>query len=69
MSLMWMPAQTTVPPRASAFRASGTSPPTGANTIAASSGSGGGSSEAPAQTAPSSSANACAAASPARVKA
>ena len=41
MSLMWMPAQTTVPPGASARSAAGTSAPTGAKMIAASSGSGG----------------------------
>ena len=38
---MWMPAQTTVPPLASARSAAGTSAPTGAKMIAASSGSGG----------------------------
>ena len=69
MSLMWIRRTPTVPPLASAFSASGTSPPTGAKMIAASSACGGCSSEAPAHTAPSSSANACAAVSPARVKA
>ena len=49
------------PARPSARSAAGTSAPTGAKMIAASSGSGGGSSEPPAQTAPSSRANACAA--------
>ena len=49
--------------------AAGTSSPTGAKMIAASSGSGGRSSEPPAQTAPSSRANVLAAASPGRVKA
>ena len=53
MSLMWMPAQTTRPPLRTARSAAGTSAPTGAKMIAASSGSGGGSSESPAQTAPS----------------
>ena len=42
MSLMWMPAQTTVPPLALARSAAGTSAPTGAKMIAASSSSGGG---------------------------
>ena len=41
MSLMWMPAQTTIPPGRTAFSVVGTSDPTGANRIAASSGSGG----------------------------
>jgi hypothetical protein len=36
MSLMWMPAQTTVPPLATAASAAGTSAPAGAKTIAAS---------------------------------
>ena len=40
MSLMWMPAQTTTPPGAVARSAAGTSAPTGAKMIAASSGSG-----------------------------
>uniref|UniRef100_A0A0U1PBP6 Uncharacterized protein n=1 Tax=Mizugakiibacter sediminis TaxID=1475481 RepID=A0A0U1PBP6_9GAMM len=47
MSLMWMPAQTTVPPLAVAASAAGTSAPSGANRIAASSGSGGAASDAP----------------------
>lgn len=66
---MWMPAQTTVPPRASTFSADGTSSPAGAKTIAASSSSGGASPEAPAHSAPSSRANAWPSVSPARVKA
>ena len=37
---MWMPAQTTVPPRSTARSAAGTSGPTGAKMIAASSNSG-----------------------------
>ena len=41
MSLMWMPAQTTEPPLTSTRRAAGTSAPTGAKRIAASSVSGG----------------------------
>ena len=41
MSLMWMPPHTTVPPRATARSASGTSAPTGAKMIAASSSTGG----------------------------
>ena len=41
MSLMWMPPQTTRPPLRTARSAAGTSAPTGANRIAASSGSGG----------------------------
>ena len=44
---MWMPAHTTVPPLASARSAIGTSAPTGAKTIAASSGSGGAAPDAP----------------------
>ena len=66
---MWMPPQTTRPPFLTALSASGTSAPTGAKMIAASSGSGGISSEPPAQTAPSDLANACAAVSPLRVNA
>ena len=38
---MWMPAQTTVPPRSTARSAAGTNGPTGAKMIAASSISGG----------------------------
>src|SRR5262249_15155753 len=41
MSDMWMPPQTTRPPFFTAFSARGTSGPTGAKIIAASSGSGG----------------------------
>ena len=58
MSLMWIPAQTTEPPFATAASAAGTSSPTGAKMIAASSSSGG--APAPAHSAPSSRANACA---------
>ncbi len=54
---------------ATAFSAAGTSAPTGAKMIAASSGSGGVSSEPPAHAAPSSRAKSCAAVSPGRVKA
>ena len=54
MSLMWIPAHTTVPPFATAPSASGTSAPTGAKMIAASSSSGGVWSVSPAHTAPSS---------------
>src|SRR5215510_8448100 len=63
-----MPPQTTRPPFFTALSASGTSAPTGAKMMAASSGSGGTSSEPPAQTAPSDFARPCAAASPARVE-
>src|SRR3954462_9847420 len=52
MSLMWIPAQTTVAPLALARSATGTSSPTGAKTTAASIGSGGGSATAPAPSAP-----------------
>ena len=69
MSLMWMPAQTTVPPLRDGRSAAGTSAPTGAKMIAASSCAGGASSDPPAQTAPSARAKACAGASPGRVKA
>ena len=69
MSDMWMPPQTTRPPFFTALSAAGTSAPTGAKMIAASSGSGGVSSEPPAQTAPSERAKSCAAVSPLRVKA
>ncbi len=65
---MWMPAQTTAPPGASARSATVTSSPTGAKMIAASSSSGR-SSEPPAHSAPSSRANACVAVSPGRVNA
>src|SRR5205823_2990830 len=64
MSLMWIPPHTTVPPEATARSATGTSEPTGAKMMTASSGSGGRSSELPAHSAPSSSANCCAARSP-----
>ena len=69
MSLMWMPAQTTVPPFAVARSAAGTCSPTGANRIAASSSSGAGPAASPAHSAPSSRANRCASSSPARVNA
>ena len=69
MSLMWIPAQTTEPPFSTARRATGTSSPTGAKMIAASSGSGGSSPDAPAHSAPSERANACPSASPSRVNA
>ncbi len=69
MSLMWMPAQTTVPPGATAWSATGTSAPTGAKMMAASSGSGGASPDEPAQAAPSSRAKRAASRSPGRVKA
>ena len=58
MSDMWIPAQTTVPPFATARSAAGTSSPAGAKMIAASSSSGGG--PPPAHSAPSERANACA---------
>ena len=66
---MWIPAQTTVPPGPTWDRASGTSRPTGAKMIAASSGTGGGSVDAPAHRHPSRRANCCAAASPGEVNA
>ena len=53
MSLMWMPPQTTTPPLRTARSAAGTSAPTGAKMIAASSARGGVASEPPAHTAPS----------------
>ena len=60
MSLMWMPPHTTRPALARRARsAAGTSAPTGANMIAASSCSGGALLEPPAHTAPSSRANDC----------
>ena len=59
----------TVPPGATAARASGTSSPAGAKMIAASSSTGGRSVESPAQTAPTVRAKSCAAASPGRVNA
>ena len=69
MSLMWIPAHTTTPAGASARSAAGTSAPTGAKTIAASSSSGGGPIASPAHSQPSESANACEAVSSARVNA
>ena len=68
MSLMWIPAHTTVPPGAVARSAAGTSAPTGAKISAASSGSGPGCMASPAHSAPSERASACAPSSPARVK-
>src|SRR2546430_1261233 len=59
-----MPAQTTVPPGATRDSASGTSAPTGAKMIAASSVSGGGSVEDPAHVAPRLRASCCAVESP-----
>ena len=50
---MWIPAHTTVPPGATARSAAGTSAPTGAKMIAASSGSGPGFIASPAHSAPS----------------
>ena len=69
MSLMWMPPQTTVPPGRIARSAAGTSAPTGAKMIAASSASGGGCIGAAGPLAAEPRANACAGASPGRVKA
>lgn len=66
---MWMPAQTTVPPLRTARKAVGTSAPTGAKMSAASRLAGVATSLAAARVQPSSSAKACAAASPARVNA
>jgi len=66
---MWIPAQTTTPPLATAASAVGTSSPTGAKMIAASSSSGGAVPVSPAHSVPSSRANRCAASSPDRVKA
>src|SRR5260370_11174334 len=69
MSVMWIPAQTTTPPRSTALSAAGTSSPAGANRKAASRGSGPGRLASPAHSAPSPSANSWASRSPARVKA
>ena len=66
---MWIPAQTTRPPLRTTFSAAGTSAPTGAKMIAASSWCGGASSEEPVQAQPSSRAKACPASSPGLVKA
>src|SRR5262249_47273192 len=66
MSDMWMPPQTTRPPFLTALSAIGTSAPTGAKMIAASSGSGGISSGPAAPTAPKEFLNSRAASSPAR---
>ena len=66
---MWMPAVTTVAPFAVARSAAGTSSPSGAKMMAASSSSGAGPSESPAHSAPSSRASAWASVSSARVKA
>ena len=57
MSLRWIPATAKVPPRSSASSAGSTRSPTGANRIAASSGTGGGSAAPCADAAPSSSAS------------
>src|ERR1051326_7022145 len=67
MSLMWMPAQTTLPPLTTLRSAATTSSPAGAKMIAASSGRD--SDVPPAQIAPMRFAKACAATSPSRVKA
>src|ERR671910_476381 len=67
MSVMWIPAQTTTPPFATARSAAGTSPPTGAKMMAASSSSGGCSFEPPAHAAPSPRANRWPSSSPALV--
>ena len=69
MSLMWIPAHTTLPPFATARSAAGTSSPAGAKMSAASSSSGAGPSASPAHSAPSERANACDSTSSARVKA
>src|SRR5690606_8151304 len=69
MSLMWMPAHTTVPPLSVARSAAGTSSPAGAKISAASSGGGGASSPAPTQQGPSWRANAWLSTSLSRVKA
>ena len=66
---MWMPAQTTVAPFAVARSAAGTSSPTGAKMMAASSSSGAAPSESPAHSAPSSRASSWASVSSARVNA
>jgi hypothetical protein len=66
---MWIPAQTTRPPLRTDLNAAGTSAPTAAKMIAASSATGAGSSDPPAQVQPSERAKSCAAASPGRVKA
>src|SRR5262249_38709593 len=68
MSVIWMPPQTTRPPFFTALSAIGTSAPTGAKMIAASSGSGGISSQPPAQTAPRDLANPWRASAPAAGK-
>jgi hypothetical protein len=64
---MWIPAQTTAPPFATAPSATGTSSPVGAKMIAASSSSGG--APAPAHSAPSERANDCPSSSASRVNA
>ena len=63
MSDMWIPARTIVAPFALARRAAGTSAPTGAKTIAASSSSGPGAMASPAHSAPSERAKSCVAVS------
>ena len=67
--VIWIPAQTTLPPGARAFSACGTSSPAEAKMIAASSSSGGSSSLPPAQLAPRLRANSWVRSSPGRVKA
>ena len=69
MSVMWIPAHTTIPPGPVRDSASGTRRPAGAKMIAACSGAGGGSVEAPAHTQPRLRANACFCASPGDVNA
>src|SRR5919201_1600848 len=69
MSLMWIPAQTTAPALRTARNASGTSAPTGAKMIAASSSTGGGCDDPPAQSTPSDRANSCPSGSSSRVNA
>ena len=69
MSLMWIPAETTVPPGAIARSASTISSPTGAKTIAASRSDAAGSPTAPAHSAPSERASSWVSVSPSRVSA
>ena len=59
MSLIYIPAQTTLPPLTTARSAAGTSAPTGANMIAASRAIGGVSSDPPDHAAPRLRANSC----------
>ena len=67
MSLMWMPAHTTMPPFFTASSADTTSEPSLAKMMQASSGSGGRLLLPPAQNAPSERANSCFRESPSRV--